>query len=92
MLNCVMATRRPRIRAGEISAIYMGDTTEAPPTAGRQEPEGHEDTSPQASAHTMADGEKQDGEEEQDLASSSLSPACPLRSIRRSCRLARWLR
>src|SRR5512147_1424411 len=28
-----MATRRPRYFAGEISAIYIGDTTDAPPTA-----------------------------------------------------------
>src|ERR1017187_487994 len=33
MLNWVMATRRPRYLAGAISAMYMGETTEAPPTA-----------------------------------------------------------
>ena len=32
MLNCVTATSRPRSRAGEISAMYMGETTDAPPT------------------------------------------------------------
>jgi hypothetical protein len=32
MLNWVTATSRPRSAAGEISAMYMGDTTEAPPT------------------------------------------------------------
>lgn len=32
-LNWVMATIRPRYRAGEISAVYSGDTTDAPPTA-----------------------------------------------------------
>ena len=31
MLNCVTATSRPRIRAGDISAMYIGDTTDAPP-------------------------------------------------------------
>jgi len=33
ILNWVIATRRPRTRAGEISAIYMGEMTDAPPTA-----------------------------------------------------------
>ena len=33
ILNCVIATRRPRYRAGDISAMYIGETTEAPPTA-----------------------------------------------------------
>ena len=33
MLNCWTATRRPRSRAGDISAMYMGETTEAPPIA-----------------------------------------------------------
>ena len=32
MLNWVIATRRPRRRVGEISAMYMGETTDAPPT------------------------------------------------------------
>ncbi len=32
MLNWVIATRRPRSLAGEISAMYIGETTEAPPT------------------------------------------------------------
>ena len=31
MLNCCTATSRPRSRAGEISAMYIGETTEAPP-------------------------------------------------------------
>ncbi len=31
MLNCCTATSRPRYRAGEISAMYSGETTEAPP-------------------------------------------------------------
>ena len=30
--NWLIVTRKPRIRAGEISAMYMGDTTEANPT------------------------------------------------------------
>ncbi len=32
-LNCWAATSRPRTLAGEISAMYSGETTEAPPTA-----------------------------------------------------------
>ena len=32
-LNCCHPTKRPRLSAGEISAMYIGDTTEAPPTA-----------------------------------------------------------
>ena len=32
MLNWVTATSRPRRRAGEISAMYIGETTEAAPT------------------------------------------------------------
>ena len=32
-LNCWIATSRPRNRAGEISAMYSGETTDAPPTA-----------------------------------------------------------
>ena len=32
-LNCWIATSRPRNRAGEISAMYRGETTDAPPTA-----------------------------------------------------------
>ncbi len=32
MLNWVTATRRPRRRAGEISAMYIGETTDAAPT------------------------------------------------------------
>src|SRR5580658_9284694 len=33
MLNCVIATSRPRAAAGDISAMYIGETTEAPPIA-----------------------------------------------------------
>ena len=33
MLNCVTATNRPRAAAGDISAMYIGETTEAPPIA-----------------------------------------------------------
>ena len=32
-LNCMRATSLPRSRAGAISAMYIGATTEAPPTA-----------------------------------------------------------
>ena len=36
MLNCVTATSRPRSTAGEISAMYIGETTDAPPTPARR--------------------------------------------------------
>ncbi len=32
MLNWLTATSRPRRGAGEISAMYIGETTDAPPT------------------------------------------------------------
>ena len=32
ILNCVRATRNPRLFGGAISAVYSGETTEAPPT------------------------------------------------------------
>ena len=55
MLNCVMATRRPRKRAGEISAMYMGATTDDAPTASppshrniRNEPQCHATALPTA--------------------------------------------
>src|SRR5690348_1618059 len=56
ILNWVRATSRPRHFAGDISAMYIGDTTDAPPTASpptnRKIMNGHQ---PHASAQPMAE-------------------------------------
>ena len=67
MLNWVTATSRPRRRAGEISAMYIGETTEAPPTPmpPTKRKKRNEDQS-QASAHAHRRDEVEDGDRDQD--------------------------
>ncbi len=56
MLSWVTATSRPRRRAGEISAMYMGETTEAPPTPmPPMKRKKRSEAQSQATAHPTAD-------------------------------------
>ena len=94
MLNCVMATSRPRYAAGEISAMYIGETTEAPPIArppmnrkNRNEAQFHGNAQPSAETKYSTAIDDQHGPP-----AEACRPAGPPRSSRRSCRSARWPR